>query len=101
MAEPPELWLFVASNLLVLVIGGALTALSLAAVRRSPSNPGLRTAVLGFGALTLGSLVEAIYEFGIRGSYHLGGRELLALHSVEGLLVATGLAALFYSLQQY
>lgn len=101
MAEPPELWLFAASNLLVLAIGGALTALSIAAVRRSPENAAFQFAVLGFGAVTLGSLVEAIYEFGIRGSYHLGGRELLAIHSVEGLLVAAGLAALFYSLQQY
>lgn len=101
MAEPPEFWLFVASNLLVLVLGGVLTALSLAALRRSPGNPAFRGAVVGFGAITVGTIVEGVYELGIRDSYHLGGRELLVLHSVEGILIAAGLAALFYSLRQY
>lgn len=101
MAEPPEFWLFVASNLLVLALGSTLTALSLAALRRSPSNPAFRGAAFGFGAITAGTVVEGAYELGIRDSYHLGGRELLALHSVEGILIAVGLAALFYSLRQY
>lgn len=101
MAEPPEFWLFVASNLLVLLLGGVLTGLSVAALRRQPSNPAFRGAVVGFGAITLGTIVEGIYELGIRDSYYIGGRELLALHSVEGLLIALGLAALFYSLRQY
>lgn len=101
MAEPPEFWLFVASNLVVLLLGGILTVLSATALRRSPGNQAFRGAVVGFGAITLGTVVEAIYELGIRKSYHLGGRELLFLHTVEGVLVAIGLAALFYSLQQY
>lgn len=101
MAEPPEFWLFVASNVLVLALGGVLTGLSMAALRRTPENRAFRGAVVGFGAITLGTIVEAVYELGIRNSYNLSGRELLALHSVEGLLIATGLAALFYSLRQY
>lgn len=101
MAEPPEFWLFIASNLLVLILGGVLTGLSVAALRRSPENRAFRGASVGFGAITLGTLIEGVYELGIRESYHLGGRELLALHSVEGLLIAIGLAALFYSLRQY
>lgn len=101
MAEPPEFWLFVLSNILVLVLGGVLTGLSLAARRRSPGNRAFLGASVGFGTITLGTLVEAGYELGVRGSYHLGGRELLALHTVEGVLVAVGLTALFYSLRQY
>lgn len=101
MAEPPEFWTFIASNLLVLVLGGIMTALSYLAYRRTEDRPSLKWAVWGFGFITFGTLVEAIYELGIRGSYELGGRELLALHTVEGILIAIGLAALFYSLRQY
>ncbi len=100
MSEPPELWTFVASNVLVLALGGALTVLSYRAYRRL-DRPPLRTAALGFGVITLGTLVEAVYELGIRGSYELTGRELLTLHTVEGAFIAAGLAALFYSLARY
>lgn len=101
MAETPEIWLFAAANLLVIVIGGALTALSLAAARRSPDNPAFRGAVVGFGAITLGSVVEGLSELVVRDAYDLGRQGILTLHSVEGILVAAGLAALFYSLRQY
>lgn len=100
MSEPPELWTFVISNVVVFVLGGALTALSYRAYRRL-DRPPLRTAAVGFGVITLGTLVEAVYELGIRGSYHLTGREMLALHTVEGAFIAAGLAALFYSLLNY
>ena len=101
MAEPPEFWMFIASNALVLVLGGVLTGLSARALHRNPGKRSFRGAVAGFGSITVGALIEAIYELGIRGSYELGGRELLALHTVEGVLIAVGLGALFYSLQQY
>ena len=100
MAEPPEFWLFLASNLLLLITGGTLTGLSLRAYRRNRKRS-FQGALIGFGTITLGSLIEAIYELGIRGSYELGGRELLALHTVEGVLIAVGLGALFYSLSRY
>jgi hypothetical protein len=96
-AEPPELWLFVASNLLLLVLGGTITVLSYGAYRRNEGRRALRDASIGFGLITVGSLVEGVYELGIRG-YELGGRELLALHTVEGVLIAGGLAIIFYSL---
>ncbi len=101
MAEPPELWAFIASNLLVLLMGGTMTVLSWQAYRRNTDRASLVWAVGGFGMITFGTLVEAIYELGIRGSYELGGRELLTLHTVEGVLIALGLGALFYSLRQY
>lgn len=100
VSEPLEFWLFVASNVFVFVLGGVLTVLSYRAYRRS-ENASFRNASVGFALIIAGSLVEAVYELGIRRSYELGGRELLALHSVEGILVGFGLAALFYSLVQY
>lgn len=101
MSESPEFWLFVVSNLIVLLFGGVLTALSVAAMRRAPEKRALRGAAVGFGAITLGTVVEGVYELGIRDSYYIGGRELLVLHSVEGFLIAGGLAALFLSLREY
>lgn len=101
MAEPPEFWAFILSNALVLLLGAVLAGLSGLAYRREPSNRSFAWAATGFGVITVGALVEAIYELGIRGSYHLGGRELLVLHTVEGVLIALGLAALFYSVRRY
>lgn len=101
MAEPVEFWTFLASNLVVLAFGGVLTSLSLVAYLRNPENRAFGAATAGFGAITAGAMVEAVYELGIRGSYELGGRELLALHTVEGILIALGLAMLFYSIRQY
>lgn len=100
MAEPPEFWTFVASNVFVFVLGSGLTVLSLAAYRRR-GRPALGFAVAGFAVVTVGTLVEAVYEIAIRGSYELTGRELLALHTVESVLVGIGLAALFYSIVRY
>lgn len=101
MAEPPEFWTFVLSNAIVGVLGVVLTGLSLLAYRRDPTKRTFVLAATGFGAITLGSLVEAIYQLGIRGSYWLGGRELLALQTVEGVLIGVGLAVLFYAIRRY
>ena len=101
MAEPPEFWTFVLSNAIVGVLGVVLTGLSLLAYRRDPTKRTFVLAAAGFGAITLGSLAEAIYQLGIRRSYWLGGRELLALQTVEGLLIGTGLAVLFYAIRRY
>lgn len=100
MANPPEFWAYVLSNVLVLVLGTTLSGLSAAAYRRAGRTP-FALAAVGFGAITLGSLIEAIYELGIRRSFALTERELLALHAIEGLVIAVGLATLFYSLRRY
>lgn len=98
MSEPPELWAYLLSNAVVLLLGGALATISFLAYRRSGQRS-FRDAAAGFGLITLGSLVEAAYELGIRGSYHISGKELLVLHTVEGVFIAVGLGALFYSLR--
>lgn len=100
MAEPPELWAFVASNVFVLLVGGSMATLSYRAYRRT-RTASFRIAAAGFALITVGALVEAVYELGIRGTYVLGGRELLTLHTVEGILIGLGLAGLFYSLHRH
>lgn len=96
MAEPPEFWMFLASNVLLLVAGGALTLLSYLAYRRT-ADRSLLGGVVGFAIVTIGSLIEVVYELGIRGSYNLNGTELLILHSVEGVVIAGGLFLIFFS----
>jgi hypothetical protein len=96
MADPPEFWVFVAANVFVLLVGTSLTALSTAAYRRT-GRATLGYAALGFGLVTVGGVGESVYELGIRGTYEIGGRELLLLHSVQSILIGVGLATLFYS----
>jgi hypothetical protein len=99
-AATPEFAAYMLSNALVLVLGSVLTVLSAAAYRRAGEGSfGIASA--GFALITLGSVVEAIYELGIRRSVDLTGRELLALHAVEGVIIALGLGALFLSLRRY
>lgn len=100
MSEPPELWAYLLSNLIVLVFGGAMTVLSLLAYRDS-GNRSFRWASVGFGLITTGALAEGVYQLLVRGSYELPGRELLAIQTVEGVLIALGLATLFHSLRAY
>lgn len=96
MAEPPEFWMFIASNILLLCAGGALTLLSYLAYRRG-ENKSLLGGVIGFAIVTIGTLIEVIYELGIRGSYNLDGNELLIIHTVEGVVIAGGLFLIFFS----
>lgn len=99
-ASTPELTAYLLSNALVLALGGALTVLSAVAYRRARERS-FAIASVGFGLVTLGSVVEAVYELWVRGGFSLSGRELLALHAVEGVIIALGLAALFLSLRRY
>jgi len=98
MVEPAELWTFALANLITFTLGLVLTGLSCYAYSTGGRRRSFRNATVGFGLLTLGMAVEPIYQFGVRGDYHLGGRELLALQTVEGLLLAAGLGMLFYSI---
>lgn len=105
MAEPPEFWTFVGANLLVLLIGTGLTLLSSQAYRRL-GKQSLAYATAGFALITVGAVVDAIYDFGLRGVGNPGGiydvsaRELLLLHAGQSVLLAVGLAILFVSLQR-
>lgn len=98
MAEPPELWSFLVANLFVFAFGATLTTLSYYAYRTNDRKASFRLSTIGFGILTLGGVVEPLYQLGYRGDYQISGRELLALQTMEGLFVAIGLGLLFYSI---
>ncbi|MFB6160198.1 MAG: hypothetical protein ABEJ61_03370 [Haloferacaceae archaeon] len=101
MAEPPELWAFAVANFVIFGFGAVLTAISFVAYQRSGRQATFRVSTLGFAFVTAGGVVEPVYEFGLKGDYHLGGRELLAVQAVEGVLIGAGLALLFYSIYRY
>lgn len=98
MAEPPELWTFLLANLFVFGFGATLTTLSYYAYRTNDRRASYRISTIGFGVLTLGGIVEPLYQLGYRGDYQISGRELLALQTMEGAFVALGLGLLFYSI---
>lgn len=95
-----ELALFLASNLLVFLIGGTLTALSYQAQRRLDRR-NLRYTTLGFALIAISTLVEAIYAPGIGGGDWLTTGQLLTLYTAESLLVGLGLASIAYSVLRY
>lgn len=98
MAEPPELWTFLFANLFVFGFGATLTTLSYYAYRVNDRRPSFRLSTIGFGILTLGGIVEPLYQLGLKQDYLISGRELLALQTIEGAFVAAGLGLLFYSI---
>jgi hypothetical protein len=100
MAEPPELWAFVLTNIGVLLTGGVLTALSVHAYRQDRKRS-FGVAAVSFGLITAGGVIEAVYQIGIRGGYQLGGRELLTLQAIQSVIIAAGLGLLFYSLTKH
>ena len=95
-----QLWMFIASNLLVFALGSALTILSYKAQRRL-NQPNLKFTTLGFALITISIVVEAIYAPGIAGGDWLTAGQLLTLYTIESLLVASGLACIAYSLLRY
>lgn len=101
MAEPFEFWMFAIANLFVFAFGSVLTVLSFVAYRSRTADRSFRDATLGFGAITVGGLVDPIYQIGIRGDYHLTAREMLAMQAIEGGLIAVGLGLLFYAVSGY
>lgn len=92
-----EFFGFIFVNILTLVFGGILSILSYRAYSRRKIRS-FKIATIGFVVITIGSIIEAIYEIGIRRSFELTGKELIILHSLESLLLAIGLGLLFYSI---
>ena len=98
MAEPPELWTFTAANLVMFGFGATLTTLSYYAYRSTGRQPSYFLSTLGFGLITVGGLAEPVYQLGLKGDYHLSGREMLAVQTAEAMLTALGLGLLFYAI---
>ena len=82
--------LVVALKTITLVLGGLITFFSLKAYRRTDS-PALRALTIGFGAVTLGSLVAGVLDRLVvtNPEYAL---------AVESALTAVGFGVILYSL---
>lgn len=101
MAEPPEFWTFLLTNLVIFCFGAVLTGLSFYAYLASDGRRSFRTSTVGFGSITLGGLVDPVYQLGVKGGYDMANRELLALQTVEGLFVGLGLGLLFLAIYRH
>lgn len=95
-----EVWMFIASNLLVFAVGGTLTALSYRAQRRL-DHTSLRYTTLGFALITVSTVVEAFYAPGIIDTGPLAEGRLLLLYTIESGLIGLGLACIAYSVLRY
>lgn len=98
--EPPELWAFLVANSLLFVAGVTLSGLSYRAYR-NVGHPGLLYAAAGFCLITIGGFTSLLYQVGFRRDYHLGGRELLALQTIETLTITAGFVVIFWALTRY
>ncbi|MFB6310977.1 MAG: hypothetical protein ABEH64_07320 [Salinirussus sp.] len=98
MSNPPELWAFIIANIIGAGLAFLMTLLSFLAYRATNRSQSFRSATIGFGLLTLGTMVEPMYQLILRGDYNLSGRELLGLQSVEAVLLGLGFGVLFYSI---
>lgn len=101
MANPPELWTFAIANLVAVGLGTIMTGLSFYAYYVRQRRRSFRDATAGFGVLTLGMAIEPFYQLGIREGTTPGGRELLALQTVEAVLLGIGFGLLFYSIYRH
>jgi hypothetical protein len=101
MNELLSLWLFVIVNMLVFLFGCLITGLSYLAYHSSERNPSFKTTTLGFGLITIGCIVEPVYQFGIKRDFNVSSLELLQLQALEGTFIALGLILLFSSIYRY
>lgn len=90
-------WAFVLTNVFVFLIGTILAYLSYRASQRVKGGS-FRYAILGFGLIAFGSLIDLVYELLVKRTQELDATEILALHTSESALVGLGLVFLFYSL---
>jgi hypothetical protein len=78
----------------------ALAVLSVSAYRRNRRRAFVSGA-LGFGLVAIGTSIEIAYALFVRGPYYLSGGEIVGLQTIERLVIAAGLLALFYSIVRY
>ena len=88
-------------NGLVFLFGCAMTGLSLAACRTTDGNRSYRWSTVGFALITVGCVVEPVFQYGIRRDWEITGAELLYLQAMEGAFFALGLGILFVSIYRY
>lgn len=85
------------SGLLLLVVGGVIMSFCYRAYRRR-GNRSFLIALLGFGSITVGGLLNTVFEVGIGSPYYLTHLDFIRLQMVETGLIALGLLVLVYSI---
>ena len=80
----------VVTKTLTLLLGGLITYLALKAYRRTGS-PSLRALTIGFGIVTVGSLLAGVVDVAFESGFQMG---LL----IQSSLIAVGFAVIVYSL---
>ncbi|WP_160134794.1 DUF7521 family protein [Halococcus salsus] len=100
LRQPTEFWTTLSASVLVFLAGSVLATISYLAYRRERDRS-FQFAALGFGLVTAGNLVIVVYQVGVKGSFLLGGLELLRIQTLSGVLVVVGLLSLLYSLYRY
>lgn len=101
MIGPLSLSVLLLLNGVVFLFGCLITGLSYLAYRDAASPSAFRWSTLGFGMITLGCVVEPVYQFGFRRDFDIGTTELLRLQALEGVFIALGLILLFASVYGY
>lgn len=93
--------IFTVANLLLFAFGSLITGLSFLAYRSSGGTRSFRHSTIGFGLITLGGVIEPVYQLGVQRDPEISAQELLQLQALEGILIAGGLAFLFFSIYRY
>ncbi|MFB6165774.1 MAG: hypothetical protein ABEJ31_11500 [Haloarculaceae archaeon] len=101
MVRSPELWAFIGANALDFVVSGSLTALSFQAYRHSGGQRSYAAATLGFASLLLAGLVEPAYHLLVLDAPVAAVEELLFLQACESILIAIGLALIYYAITHH
>jgi hypothetical protein len=98
MTQSPSSWLFLVSNVVTFGLGAVLTVIAYKAYEREQLSS-LLIVTAGFAVLTLGTVTEALYEYGVKGGVMAFGRELYLLRTAEAMFIAVGLLLMIYSVR--
>lgn len=101
MIGPVSVFLLLLVNGVVFLFGCLITGFSYLAYRNAASPSAFRWSTLGFGMITVGCVIEPVYQFGIRRDFDISTVELLRLQALEGVFLALGLVLLFASVYSY
>lgn len=97
----PEIWIMFAVNFFASFLGLFITGISYFGYRSNDRKPSLRNATIGFGLITLGTVVEPAYQLGIVGTHVLASNQNVPLQIAEASLTSLGFAVLFLSIYRY
>lgn len=94
-------WAIVAVNFPGFFLGVIITGLSYHAYQAGDNDSSLRNATVGFGFITLGIVIEPLYQLGIEGTHVFASEQNITLQLVEAAVFSTGLLILFFSIYRY